>query len=78
MTLREMSASYLESAEALRRRIRELEWEKRCCGENDEAFIRLNRRIAELDPLLREARDLAVLTARYYDKGYHKNEKYTL
>ena len=28
--------------------------------------------------LLRESRELAVLTARYYDRSYHKHEKYTL
>ena len=41
-----------------------------------EIVRRLDRRIAELEPLLREARELAVVTARYYDRRYHKNEKY--
>jgi hypothetical protein len=31
-----------------------------------------------LSELLREARDLAVLTERYYDRGYHRNAKYTV
>ena len=26
----------------------------------------------------RECRELAVLTARYYDRSYHKHERYTL
>ena len=29
-------------------------------------------------PLLREMRDLTVLTQRYYDRSYHKHERYTL
>ena len=31
-----------------------------------------------LSTMLREARELAVLTERYYDRGYHRNAKYTL
>ena len=31
-----------------------------------------------LRPLLRETRELAVLTAKSYDRSYHKHEKYTL
>ena len=38
----------------------------------------LHRRIDDLTPLLRECRELAVLTARYYDRRYHKHERYTL
>ena len=39
---------------------------------------RLRQRIVSLQPLLQEMRELAVLTARYYDRSYHKHEKYTL
>ena len=42
------------------------------------AARRLRQRAEELQPLLRETRELAVLTARYYDRSYHKHEKYTL
>ena len=45
----------------------------------DEASGRaVRRRITELEPLLRETRELAVLTARYYDRSYHRHERYTL
>ena len=64
MTLLEMSAVYADSAAALRLRIAELR--------------ALRARIAALDPLLREARALAELTAHYYDRSYRKHEKYTL
>ena len=43
-----------------------------------EAARRLRRRVAELMPMWREMRELAALTARYYERSYHKNEKYTL
>ena len=38
----------------------------------------LRRRIAELTPLLQETRELAALTARYYDRSYHRHERYTI
>lgn len=31
-----------------------------------------------LSTMLREARELAVLTERYYERGYRRNAKYTL
>ena len=76
MTLLEMSPLYEDSAVLLRGRLTELRFAaRRAAGEEER---RLRRRIAELEPLLRESRELAVLTARYYERGYHKNERYTL
>ena len=77
MTLLELSVTYRASAQALRLRIAQLRAKKKVQTDPD-AVRSLNRRIAELEPLLREARELAVLTAHYYDRGYHKNERYTL
>ncbi|MEA4942094.1 hypothetical protein SDC9_140817 [bioreactor metagenome] len=75
MMLMELSITYRTSAQMLRQRIGELREERR--GRTDpEEIRRLTRRIVELEPLLREARELAVVTARYYDREYHKNEKY--
>ena len=77
MTLYELSFTYEESADLLRARMRELrQAEKLAAGFADKQRIR--RRMAALDPLLREMRELAVLSRRYYDRSYHKNEKYTL
>ena len=42
------------------------------------APFRQVRRIAELTPLLQETRELAALTAHYYDRSYHRHERYTL
>jgi heme oxygenase len=38
----------------------------------------LKRRIAELTPILTQMNELAELTAHYYDRGYWRNEKYTV
>ena len=77
MTLYELSFTYEESANLLRTRMRELrQAEKLAATYADKQ--RLRRRMAALDPLLREMRELTVLTGRYYDRSYHKNEKYTL
>lgn len=77
MTLMEMSALYAESAEALHRRISDLRLAAAEAPTADAARS-LRLRAAELLPLLREMRELAVLTARYYDRSYHKHERYTL
>lgn len=77
MTLFEMSIEYEASADAIRTRIRELRLAEREQADADAARA-LRLRIAALIPLLREARELAVLTAHYYDRGYHKHERYTL
>lgn len=76
MTLLEMSASYRDSAAAIHGRITELRLLERAQADPEAAF-RLRRRIDELTPLWREARELAALTAHYYDRGYHKHEAYT-
>ena len=39
---------------------------------------RLEDRIRLLSVMLREARELAVLTERYYDRGYRRNVRYTI
>lgn len=77
MTLLELSALYAETAAALRSRIAQLTAQAQAEANPDEAR-RLRRRAETLRPLMREARELAVLTARYYDRSYHRNEKYTL
>ena len=76
MTLSEMSPLYAQSAEAIRLRITEL---RLAAAEADTDTARqLRMRVEELLPLLREMRELTVLTARYYDRSYHKHERYTL
>lgn len=77
MTLRELSYEYQQSAEALSGRMKELRAAAKKT-EDPEAKNRLQRRLKELRPLLQETRELTVLTRHYYDRRYHKNDKYTL
>lgn len=77
MTLSELSISYQTSAAAIHGRIVELRAREKNQPDPEEAF-RLQRRIHELTPLWREARELAALTEHYYDRSYHRHEQYTL
>ena len=77
MTLREMSAEYEAAAVPLRARLRELRQMLETAETADEVW-NIKRRIAELTPMLTQMNELAELTARYYERGYYRNEKYTL
>ena len=77
MTLAELSASYESAAVPLRARLRELR--QLLSEETDpEKIWHLQRRIAELTPMLTQMNELAELTEHYYDRGYYRSEKYTL
>lgn len=77
MTLAQMSEDYAASAALLSRRLAQL---RRALAEEQdpEAVFHLRRRIAELSPMLTQMRELAELTARYYERGYWRSEKYTV
>ena len=77
MTLQQLSQQYQEEAQPLHRRIVSLRLEQARCGDRESAE-HLQRRIRDLEPLHRQTRQLAELTARYYDRGYHRNAYYTL
>ena len=77
MTLREMSKEYEAAAVLLRNRLRQLRIELKMAKDPEEIW-HLQRRIAELTPMLTQMNELAELTARYYERGYWRNEKYTL
>ena len=77
MSLSELSAAYEQSAQLLRQRLRQLRQMLQQTDDPEVAFA-LRHRIGELAPLLTEMNDLAELTRRYYERGYRKNEKYTL
>lgn len=77
MTLRELSVFYEASEELLRVRMTELR--KSIAIQTDPEIVRqLRFRIAELQPMRREMRELSHLTAHYYDKNYHRDAKYTV
>jgi len=77
MTLRELSPAYRTQAFILLTRIKELE-ALRKQSTNANTRQRLQDRIRILNELYREARDLATLTERYYERGFRRNGKYTL
>ena len=77
MTMKELSRSYEESAALLRGRL--LHLRKAAARSRDpEEIWHLKRRISELTPILTQMNELAELTAHYYDRGYWRNEKYTV
>ena len=77
VTLAEMSREYAESAQLLRNRLRLLR-QLLAQATDPEEIWHLKRRIAELTPMLTQMNELTELTARYYERGYWRNEKYTL
>ena len=77
MTLLEMSVEYRAQARALNLRICQLEHRLEE-SRNGEERCQLQDRIRMLSAMLREARELAVLTEHYYDRGYRRNAKYTI
>lgn len=77
MTLAELSRGYEAAAHSLRKRLQELR--RQISRSNDpEEIWHLQQRIKDLTPMLTEMNELAELTAHYYDRGYWRDEKYTL
>lgn len=77
MTMQELSRSYELSALLLQNRLRYLR-KALAASRDPEEIWRLKRRIRELTPILTQMNELADLTAHYYDRGYWRNEKYTV
>lgn len=76
MTLIEISVEYRAQATVIQQRLREL---RALLPELDpDQRSNMEGRIRMLTVMWREARDLAVLCERYYDRGYRRNGKYTL
>lgn len=77
MTLQQISEGYRSSAALLRVRLREL---RRALPQatDPEEIWHIKRRIAELTPILTQMNELAELTEHYYERGFYRNEKYTL
>ena len=77
MTLSQLSKEYAASAQLLRVRLRQLRQELAEARDPEEIW-HIKRRIAELTPMLTQMNELEELTARYYERGYWRSEKYTL
>lgn len=76
MTLFELSKLYRANAGALQGRIMELQALSPETPEGERAGM--EERIKILSAMWREARDIAVLCERYYERGYRRNGRYTL
>ena len=72
-----LSDAYGDSARLLRGRLRELRAQLRA-EQDRERRLRLRYRISVLAEMLRQTNELTELTARYYERGYWRNAKYTL
>ena len=77
MTLRELSPAYREAARLLSLRISQLRQAMKETKDPEEKW-HLRRRILDLKPMLAQMQELADLTEHYYDKGYWRDEKYTV
>lgn len=75
MKLSEMSTYYEESGALISTRLKVLREELR--QEMDPAAAwHLKRRIEDLRPMLTQCRKLSTLTARYYDREFHRYDEY--
>ena len=77
MTLSELSRGYETSADLIAARLHILRENYRQTTDEVERE-HLHRRILDLSPLLQQCRELQRLTAHYYDRSYHCDEKYCL
>ena len=77
MTLLELAVEYRAHAQTLNERLRQLE-ERLAATRDERERCLLEERIRMLSTMVREARELAVLTERYYDRGYRRNAKYKI
>ena len=77
MTLQEISRDYTESARLLSRRLSQLRKMLEQAKDPEEIW-HIKQRIHELAPMLTQMNELAELTARYYERGYYRSEKYTV
>ena len=77
MTFLELSVEYRQESELLRSRILELQLLWSQCRTESARFA-LSQRIRVLTAMRKDTRDIALLCEHYYERGYHRNEKYTL
>jgi len=77
MTLMAMASDYRRGGELIRLRIIALREAARQETDPNEKW-KYEQRIHDLTVLYREAREIALVLERYYDRRYHNNERYTL
>jgi len=75
MKLTELAESYRNAADLLRHRIQLVE--ELPAWTEAEAIAKAER-LRLLEAMRRDARDVAVLCERYYDRTYRRNERYSI
>ena len=73
MKLVELSPLYEDSARRIQTRMEELRLRLHTTDDPD-SVRRLRRRLTELQPMLRQCRQLAQLTAHYYDRSDRRHD----
>lgn len=77
MKLYELSEGYRAAALPLKTRLRALRLQLKASDDPLERAS-LRHEIALLSKIMTQCRELAELTAHYYERSYYRNEKYTL
>lgn len=77
MKLAELSEGYRQAELPLREKLRALRQALKA-ADDPRQRADLRHEIALLAGIMTQCRELAELTARYYERGYWRNEKYTL
>lgn len=77
MKLHELSGGYADAAKLLKVRLSRMRKEL-AAEEDPQKRTLLRYRIRYLGAILTQCYELQELTARYYERGYTRNEKYTL
>lgn len=73
MTLARMAVSYRHSCELLKERMKELKEQARTAEPAEKS--RLEQRMKDLNTLLRETRETALVLERYYTRRYYGRQK---
>lgn len=77
MKLEELSEGYRQAALPLREKLRLLRLALRAADDAQRRAV-LRHEIALLSGIMTQCRELAELTAHYYERSYWRNDKYTL
>mgnify|MGYP003301262517 CR=1 FL=1 len=77
MTLLRMATDYRQSGDLIRLRIAALKDAQQQTDDMEEKR-RYEGRIRELSALYRETREVAIMLERYYDRRYHRSERYSI
>lgn len=75
VTLTQLAAVYRAQADAIRHRIQEVE---ELPAKTPSAKLEKAERLRILEAMRRDVRDVAVICERYYERGYRRNERYTI